>query len=234
MGTAVSEAVESATDLELVKRVGRGDEPHDLRGAEVVVELTSPDASPGNVRAALAAGAHVVVGTSGWEGRAVDRLRDEVEALPGRGVLLAPNFAVGALLLMSFAAQAARFFESVEVVETHHPDKLDAPSGTARATARAIATARCEAGMGDPPDATTTALDGARGARVDGIPVHALRLRGFTAHQEVVFGGPAQALTLRHDSFDRAGFMPGVLAGIRGVPTHPGLTLGLEHYLGLT
>lgn len=236
MGTAVSAAVEAAPDLALVARRGRPGQAGgagDLGGAEVAVELTTPRESEPNVLAALGAGAHVVVGTSGWDGAALDRLRARLRLIPGRGVLVAPNFAIGALLLMSFAQQASRFFESVEVVETHHPDKLDAPSGTAARTATLIAAARREAGLGDLVDATVRDEGGARGARVDGIPVHSLRVRGFTASQEVVLGGPGQALTLRHDSFERASFLPGVLAGIRGVLTHPGLTVGLEHYLDI-
>jgi 4-hydroxy-tetrahydrodipicolinate reductase len=149
------------------------------------------------------------------------------------GVLIAPNFAIGAILMMRFAEQAARFYESVEVIELHHPDKVDAPSGTAARTARLIGAARKTAGLGAVPDATTHDPEGARGARVDGIPVHAVRLRGLVAHQEVLFGGVGEMLTIRHDSFDRASFMPGVLEGIRRVGEHPGLTVGLEHYLGL-
>jgi 4-hydroxy-tetrahydrodipicolinate reductase len=148
-------------------------------------------------------------------------------------VLIAPNFAIGAILMMSFAQQAARFYESVEVVELHHPDKVDAPSGTAARTASLIAKARSDAGLSEVPDATSSDPGGARGARVDGIPVHALRLRGLVAHQEVLLGAAGELLTIRHDSFDRVSFMPGVLAGVRQVGDHPGLTVGLEHYLGL-
>jgi 4-hydroxy-tetrahydrodipicolinate reductase len=149
------------------------------------------------------------------------------------GCVLAPNFALGAALLLRFAAQAAAFYESVEVVELHHPDKADAPSGTARATAAAIAEARARAGLGPVPDATTTQLDGARGAVVDGVHVHAVRLRGLLAHEEVLLGGPGETLTLRHDSLDRASFMPGVLLAVRAVATRPGLTEGLTPLLDL-
>ena len=148
-------------------------------------------------------------------------------------MLVAPNFAIGAILMMGFAAQAARFYESVEVIELHHPDKVDAPSGTAARTARLLAAARADAGLGTVPDATRQDPDGARGARVDGIPVHSVRLRGLAAHQEVLLGNAGEQLTIRHDSFDRASFMPGVLEGVRRVADHPGLTVGLEHYLGL-
>jgi 4-hydroxy-tetrahydrodipicolinate reductase len=176
---------------------------------------------------------HVVVGTTGWDEGRVATLRDQLAEAPSVGVLIAPNFAIGAILMMRFAQQAARFYESVEVIELHHPDKVDAPSGTAARTAALVAAARAHAGLGAVPDATTQDPGGARGSRVDGIPVHSVRLRGLVAHQEVLLGGEGELLTLRHDSFDRTSFMPGVLQGIRGVAGHPGLTVGLEHYLGL-
>ena len=178
-------------------------------------------------------GVHVVVGTTGWDDERVEALRGKVAAQPGVGVLIAPNFAIGAILMMSFAQQAARFYESVEVVELHHPDKVDAPSGTAARTAGLIGQARRDASLGDVPDATTSDPGGARGARVDGVPVHSLRLRGLVAHQEVLFGATGELLTIRHDSFDRASFMPGVVEAVRQVAAHPGVTVGLEHYLGL-
>ena len=233
MGSQAVEAVRAAPDLELVGRYDAGDELGDLGGAQVAVDLTVPDASPGNVAHCVRRGVHAVVGTTGWTGERLTALRGQLADRPEVGVLIAPNFAVGALLMMSFARQAARFYESVEIVETHHPDKVDAPSGTAARTAGIVAQARAEAGLAPVPDATTSDPDGARGARVEGIPVHALRLRGRVAHQEVVFGGPGEALTIRHDSFDRASFMPGVLAGIRGIAARPGLTVRLEQILGL-
>ncbi|GAB3448112.1 4-hydroxy-tetrahydrodipicolinate reductase [Phycicoccus ginsengisoli] len=233
MGKQACRAVEAAGDLELVGRYGRGDELGDLGGAQVVVDLTVPDSSPDVVAHCVERDVHVVVGTTGWDDERLATLREQLADHPGVGVLIAPNFAIGAILMMRFAAQAARFFESVEVVELHHPAKVDAPSGTAARTARMIAEARREAGLGDVPDATTHDPDGARGARVDGIPVHSVRLRGLVAHQEVLLGGPGELLTIRHDSFDRESFMPGVLAGVRAVAAHPGLTVGLEHYLGL-
>jgi 4-hydroxy-tetrahydrodipicolinate reductase len=233
MGSEACRAVESAEDLELVARLGHGDDLGDLGGADVAVELTVPDASPGHVRHCVERGVHVVVGTTGWGDERLADLEQQLGDKPEVGVLIAPNFAIGAILMMQFARQAARFYESVEVIELHHPDKLDAPSGTAARTARLIAAARSEAGLGEVPDATAHDPGGARGARVDGIPVHAVRLRGLVAHQEVLFGGEGEMLTLRHDSFDRVSFMPGVLAGVRAVADHPGLTVGLEHYLGL-
>ncbi len=233
MGSTVCGVVEGAEDLELVGRFDEGDDLGDLAGADVAVEFSVPDASPANVAHCVDRGVHVVVGTTGWSAERVDTLRDQVGNSPPTGVLIAPNFAIGAVLMMSFAERAARFYESAEVVELHHPDKVDAPSGTASRTADLIGSAREDAGLGDVPDATTGDPHGARGARVHGVPVHSVRLRGLVAHQEVLFGGPGELLTIRHDSFDRASFMPGVLAAVRAVASHPGVTVGLEHYLGL-
>lgn len=233
MGSEAVEAVQNADDLDLVGTFDAGDDLADLGGAQVAIELTVPAASPANIAHVIEHGVHAVVGTTGWDEPKLDTLREQLAAKPEVGVLIAPNFAIGALLMMSFARQAARFYESVEVVETHHPDKVDAPSGTAARTARIIGEARREAGLAAVPDATEQDPDGARGALVDGVPVHALRLRGRVAHQEVVFGGVGEALTIRHDSFDRVSFMPGVLTGVREVGKHPGLTVGLEHFLGL-
>ncbi|MHA7126508.1 4-hydroxy-tetrahydrodipicolinate reductase [Janibacter indicus] len=233
MGATACEAVDGAADLELVGRFGEGDDLGDLGGADVVVEFTVLAASERNVRHCVERGVHVVVGTSGWTDERAAQLRTEVEAKGGVGVLIAPNFAIGAVLMMQFAQQAARFYESVEVVELHHPRKVDAPSGTATRTAELIAASRAEAGLGPVPDATTEDPDGARGASVEGVPVHAVRLRGLVAHQEVLLGNEGEMLTIRHDSFDRVSFMPGVLTGVREVGKHPGVTVGLEHVLGL-
>jgi 4-hydroxy-tetrahydrodipicolinate reductase len=233
MGSQVCRAVTAAAGLDLVGEFDQGDELADLGGAEVAVEFSVPDASPANVAHCVERGVHAVVGTTGWDDERVAALRAQLASQPGVGVLIAPNFAIGAILMMRFAQEAARFYESVEVVELHHPAKVDAPSGTAVRTARLIAQARAAAGLDVVPDATTQDPDGARGARVDGIPVHAVRLRGLVAHQEVLFGAVGEMLTVRHDSFDRASFMPGVLEGVRQVGSHPGLTVGLEHYLGL-
>lgn len=233
IGRAVVAAVEAAPDLQVVGRFDVGDDLGDLGGVQVAVEFSVPSASPANVAHCVERGVHAVVGTTGWTSERLDALSAQLGAHPGVGVLIAPNFAIGALLMMSFAAQAARFYESVEIVELHHPDKVDAPSGTAARTAGLIAAARAAAGLGAVPDATTHDPDGARGARVDGIPTHAVRLRGLVAHQEVLFGGEGEILTLRHDSLDRSSFMPGVLLGVREVGAHPGLTVGLEHFLGL-
>ncbi len=233
MGSTVCTAVEKADNLDLVGRYDVGDDLGDLGGAQVVVEFSVPTSAPANVAYCVERGINVVVGTSGWGDAQLEAVRAQLGRHPEVGVLIAPNFAIGAILMMRFAEQAARFYESVEVVELHHPNKVDAPSGTAAGTARMVALARAEAGLGPVPDATTADEGGARGATVDGIHVHAVRLRGLVAHQEVLFGMPGEQLTIRHDSFGRESFMPGVLAGIRGVVTHPGLTIGLEHYLGL-
>ncbi|GAB3688928.1 4-hydroxy-tetrahydrodipicolinate reductase [Angustibacter aerolatus] len=233
MGREACAAVDAADDLELVGRYGRGDDLGDLGGADVVVELSVPSSTLDNVLHCVERGVHVVVGTTGWDDAARTRLQAVLDEHPSVGVLLAPNFSIGALLMMRFAEQAARFYESVEVVELHHPDKVDAPSGTATRTAQLIAAARADAGLPPVPDATTHDPGHARGADVDGVRVHAVRLRGLVAHQEVLLGAPGEQLTLRHDSFDRASFMPGVLAGVRAIGSRPGLTVGLEHVLGL-
>ena len=233
MGSAACAAIDAAEDLELVARVDVDDALELLGGADVAVDFTHPGAVMDNVTWCIEHDVHVVVGTSGFT---ADRLEILEQRLAGSevGVLVVPNFSIGAVLMMSFAAQAARFFESVEIVELHHPDKKDAPSGTAHRTAQLVAAARATAGCPPVPDATETDLDGARGARVDGIPVHSVRVRGLVAHQEVVLGGAGETLTIRHDSLDRASFMPGVLSGIRAVAGRPGLTVGLEHVLGLS
>lgn len=234
MGSTVCQAVEDAADMELVGRFDMGDDLGDLGGAQVLVEFSVPDSSPSNVAHCISRGVHAVVGTSGWGEEKLADLRSHLAAAPeGTGVLIAPNFALGAILMMSFAQQAARFYESVEIIELHHPNKVDAPSGTAAHTAQLVAAARAEAGLGPVPDATVSDPGGARGAVVDGIHVHGVRMRGLVAHQEVLFGTEGETLSIRHDSFDRVSFMPGVLAGIRGVLSRPGLTVGLDSYLGL-
>lgn len=233
MGTQAVGAVGSAGDLELAGAFDKDDNLGDLGGAQVAVILSVPDAAPDNVAHCIERGVHCVVGTTGWTDERLAAVQAQLEQHPSVGVLIAPNFAIGALLALEFARKAAPYYESVEVIEQHHPEKVDAPSGTAVRTARVLAAARAEAGLGDVPDATTSDPLGARGARVDGIPVHAVRLRGRVAHEEILFGGPGEALTIRHDSFDRESFMPGILAGVRAVADHPGLTVGLEQYLDI-
>lgn len=198
-----------------------------------MVELTTPASVMGNLDFCVRHGIHAVVGTTGWTDERLAQLGTSLAASPGTGVLIAPNFSIGAVLTMKFAQQAARYFESVEVVELHHPNKADAPSGTATRTAQLIAAARAEAGCAPQPDATVTGLDGARGADVDGVPVHAVRLRGLLAHQEVLLGGEGETLTIRHDSLHHSSFMPGILLGVRRVVSTPGLTFGLENFLDL-
>ena len=235
VGTEVCRAVEQAPDTELVAALDAGDDVGDLvaQGAEAVVDFTHPDVVMDNLRFCIEHGIHAVVGTTGFDDARLDQLRDWLGDSPRSGVLIAPNFSIGAILMMRFAVQAAPFFESVEVVELHHPDTADAPSGTARRTAELIAEARRAAGSAPMPDATSTGLDGARGADVDGVRVHGLRIRGLVAHQEVILGGLGETLTIRHDSLDRVSFTPGVLAGLRAIGEHPGLTVGLEHFLPL-
>lgn len=235
VGTEVCRAVESADGTELVAAIDAGDDIQELvsQGAQAVVDFTHPDVVMDNLRFCIENGIHAVVGTTGFDDDRLAQLRGWLDDAPGTGVLIAPNFSIGAILMMRFAAQAAPFFESVEVVELHHPEKADAPSGTARRTAELIAAARREAGSAPMPDATSTELDGARGADVDGVRVHGLRIRGLVAHQEVVLGGLGETLTIRHDSLDRASFGPGVMTGLRAIGQHPGLTVGLEHFLDL-
>ncbi|MGO3478635.1 MAG: 4-hydroxy-tetrahydrodipicolinate reductase [Brachybacterium tyrofermentans] len=235
MGSEACRAVEAATDLELVAALGRDDELSTITdaGAQVAVDLTVPSVTAQNVRWLVEHGIHAVVGTTGWTEETLGDLRSQLEGADGVGVLIAPNFAIGAVLAMRFAEVAARYYDSAEIIEMHHPDKLDAPSGTARHTAAAIARGREAAGLGPVPDATQKDPDGARGAVVDGIHVHAVRQRGLVAHEVVQFGGPGEQFQLRHDSFDRASFMPGVLLGVREVAAHPGLTVGLDGYLEL-
>ncbi len=238
VGQEVCRAVEAAEDLALVAAVdtGDGDDTRDdlvARGAQAVVDFTHPDVVMDTLQFCVAHGIHAVVGTTGFDDDRLDRLRGWLADSPETGVLIAPNFSIGAILMMRFAAEAAPFYESVEIVELHHPDKADAPSGTARRTASLIAEARRAAGSGPIPDATSTSLDGARGADVDGIRVHGLRVRGLVAHQEVILGGAGETLTIRHDSLDRVSFTPGVLLGLREIGRRPGLTVGLEGFLGL-
>ena len=235
VGSEVCRAVEAAPDTELVARVDADDPIETLvdNGAEAVVDFTHPDVVMDNLRFCIEHRIHAVVGTTGFDEERLATLRDWLADAQGTGILVAPNFSIGAVLMMRFAAEAARYFESVEVIELHHPDKADAPSGTARRTAELVAAARRESGSGPVPDATVTSLDGARGADVEGIQVHSVRARGLVAHQEVILGGLGETLTIRHDSMDRASFTPGVLAGLRGIADHPGLTVGLEHFLDL-
>ena len=234
VGTAVCQAVEAADDLDLVAEVDDGDDPAAADGGcGSSVDFTHPDVVMDNLARCIEHGVHAVVGTTGFDEGRLERLRDLLGPDPRSGVLIAPNFSIGAILMMRFAAAAAAHYESVEIVELHHPDKADAPSGTARRTAELIAAARRDAGLGPAPDATSTSLDGARGADVDGIAVHALRIRGLVAHQEVVLGGPGETLTIRHDSLDRSSFAPGVLAAVRAIGGRPGLTVGLEHLIDL-
>lgn len=235
MGAQATQAIDGADDMELSAALGSSDDLAEFEktGTEVVVELTVPTATEGNVTELVSRGFHVVVGTSGWDDAAQDRLRSVVAEHPGVGVLIAPNFSMSAVLAMNFAARAARYFESAEVIELHQPTKVDAPSGTAVHTASAIAAARRDAGLGEMPDATEHERAGARGTDIDGVRVHSVRMRGLVAHEEIVFGDAGQQLKITTDSFDRGSFMPGVLLGVRRVGENPGVTVGLDNYLDL-
>ena len=233
VGATMVQAVEAAHDLTFTAGVDAGD-PLSMfadRHTEVVIDFTHPDVVMDNLKFLIDNGIHAVVGTTGFTDERLSQVEAWLEQSRTTAVLIAPNFAIGAVLSMHFAKQAARFFESAEVIELHHPQKADAPSGTAARTARLIADAR--KGLPPNPDATSTGMDGARGADVDGIPVHSVRLAGLVAHQEVLFGTQGETLTIRHDSLDRTSFVPGVLLAVRTVREHPGLTVGLEPILDL-
>ncbi len=235
VGSAVVEAVREAEDLELAAEVDAGDSLDLLidGGVEVVVDFTTPDVVMDNLKFLIDRGIAAVVGTTGFTQERLNQVKQWVEATPGSKVLIAPNFAVSAVLTMAFAKTAAPYFDSVEVVEYHHPNKLDAPSGTAIHTAEGIAEARRKAGVPDSPDKTNQGLEGARGAEVEGVHVHAVRMTGMVAHEEVILGSQGQTLSIRQDSYDRTSFIPGVLLGVRAISEHPGLTVGLDSFLGL-
>jgi len=232
MGSEVVTAITDAPDLELVAALDLGDSLDALvaSGAQVVVDFTTPDSVMANLEFLITHNINAVIGTTGFDDARIAKITSLL-ASSQSGVLIAPNFAIGAVLMMEFATKAAKYFESAEIIELHHPNKVDAPSGTAARTAELMSKARKEAGLAAMPDATSTSLDGARGATVGDIPVHSVRLRGLVAHQEVLLGGIGETLSIRHDSIDRVGFMPGVLLGIRQVITHPGLTFGLENFM---
>ena len=234
MGTEVCRAVDAAEDLELVAMVDQGDWLFNIAdaGAEVVVDFTTPDAVMDHLHWAIDQGINVVVGTSGFTESRYERVRQWLAHRPELGVMVVPNFAIGAVLMMEFAARAAKHFTSVEIIELHHPNKIDAPSGTAQRTAEVIAAARAQAGMGPIPDATKEEQAGARGSQIEGVRIHSVRSAGLVAHQEILFGTSGETLTIRHDSFDRASFMPGVLLAIRSIKQRPGLTVGLGPLLG--
>ena len=235
MGSEAVNAIKAAYDLELVAELDLGDSLDSLvkSGAQVVVDFTHPDSVMKNLEFAISNGINVVVGTTGFDDKKLSQIKDWLAKQPKVGALIAPNFGLGAVLMMQFAASASKYFESVEIVELHHPNKADAPSGTATRTAEMITEARKSVNKAAMPDATSTSIAGARGAKVGDVPVHSVRLRGLVAHQEVILGDLGETLTIRHDSIDRSGFMPGVLLGIRKIVSKPGLTFGLEHFMDL-
>ena len=235
MGSESIKAISECKDLELVASLDLGDSLDKLAssGAQVVVDFTHPDSVMGNLEFAIMNGISVVVGTTGFDEKKLNQIKSWLEANPKVGALIAPNFGLGAVLMMQFAAQASKYFESVEIVELHHPAKADAPSGTAVRTAELITAARKSVNKAAMPDATTSEIDGARGAKIGDVQIHSVRLRGLVAHQEVILGDVGETLSIRHDSIDRTGFMPGVLLAIREVGSHPGLTFGLENYMDL-
>lgn len=233
VGSAVCAGVEAAADLDLVAAVGSGDNKELLlsNGAQVVVDFTRPAVVMENLKFCIENGIHAVVGTTGFTEERLAQVQEWLADAPGVGVLIAPNFAIGAVLTMQFAEKAAKYFESVEIIELHHPDKVDAPSGTAALTAERIGQARAAAGISPSPDATQQSLPGARGAVINDVHIHSVRLRGLIAHQEVLLGGVGETLTLRHDSLDRSSFVHGVLLSVREIENKPGLIIGLDSYL---
>ena len=235
MGSETVKAINAAEDLQLVAQLDLGDSLDALvkNGAEVVVDFTHPDAVMKNLEFAIKNGINVVVGTTGFDETKLEKIKNWLDANSKVGVLIAPNFGLGAVLMMQFAAKAARYFESVEIIELHHPGKADAPSGTASRTAELISEQRKAAKLPALPDKTSTSLPGARGAKIGDIPIHSIRLRGLVAHQEVLLGVQGETLSIRHDSIDRSGFMPGVILAVREIGKHPGLTFGLEHLMVL-
>ena len=233
MGAETVAAIESASDLTLSSALDLGDSLDQLikTGTEVVIDFTHPDSVMKNLEFAINNGIHVVVGTTGFDDKKLSELKNLLSKNPKVGALIAPNFGLGAVLMMQFSQKAAQYFESVEIIELHHANKVDAPSGTAIRTAELITDARKQSKKGEMPDASKTIIPGARGAKVGDVPIHSVRSHGYVAHQEVIFGDTGETLSIRHDSINRAGFMPGVLIGVRNVAKHPGLTVGLENYM---
>jgi 4-hydroxy-tetrahydrodipicolinate reductase len=233
MGAETVAAIESASDLTLSSALDLGDSLDQLvkTGTEVVIDFTHPDSVMKNLEFAINNGIHVVVGTTGFDDKKLSELKNLLSKNPKIGALIAPNFGLGAVLMMQFSQKAAQYFESVEIIELHHANKVDAPSGTAIRTAELITDARKQSKKGAMPDASKTIIPGARGAKVGDVPIHSVRSHGYVAHQEVIFGDAGETLSIRHDSINRTGFMPGVLIGVRNVAKHPGLTVGLENYM---
>ena len=233
MGAETVAAIESANDLTLSSALDLDDSLDQLikTGTEVIVDFTHPDSVMKNLEFAITNGIHVVVGTTGFDDKKLSELKNLLSKNPKVGALIAPNFGLGAVLMMQFSQKAAQYFESVEIIELHHANKVDAPSGTAIRTAELITDARKQSKKGAMPDASKTIIPGARGAKVGDVPIHSVRSHGYVAHQEVIFGDAGETLSIRHDSINRAGFMPGVLIGVRNVAKHPGLTVGLENYM---
>jgi 4-hydroxy-tetrahydrodipicolinate reductase len=234
MGTEAVAAINAATDLTLSAALDIEDSLDKLiqTGTEIIVDFTTPDSVMKNLEFAINNGIHVVVGTTGFDDKKIGHLKTLLNKQPKVGALIAANFGLGAVLMMQFSQTAAKYFESAEIIEMHHANKIDAPSGTAVRTAEMITAARKESNKANMPDATISSLPGARGAKVGDVPVHSIRGHGYVAHQEVVFSDAGETLTIRHDSINRSGFMPGVLIGIRNVIKFPGLTIGLENYMG--
>ena len=233
MGAEAVSAISASSDLTLSASLDLGDSLEELikSNTEIVVDFTNPDSVMKNLEFAVSNGIHVVVGTTGFDDKKLAQLKDLLNKNPKVGALIAPNFGLGAVLMMQFSQTAAKYFESVEIIELHHANKVDAPSGTAIRTAEMITDSRKLTKKSPMPDSTKSALPGSRGSKVGDVPIHSVRSHGYVAHQEVIFGDMGETLTIRHDSINRAGFMPGLLIGIRNVKKYPGLTIGLENYM---
>ncbi|MDR2973462.1 MAG: 4-hydroxy-tetrahydrodipicolinate reductase [Propionibacteriaceae bacterium] len=234
MGAEVCQTLGAQPDCQIVAAIDLGDPKDDLVEADVAVDFTHPDAVMDNIAWCLERGINAVVGTTGFTPERLDQVTAMLGSDPTAGVLIAPNFSIGAVLMMHFAAVAAPYFESVEIIEAHHTAKADAPSGTAATTASMVAAARAAAATPAMVDATTHETPGARGAQIEGVRVHSLRLPGVIAQQEVRLASAGETLTVVNDARSRASYMPGVLQGVRWIMNHPGLTVGLETVLGIS
>lgn len=227
MGETTVEAIGKDSELSLHCAIDQGDGLDQLSGSDVLVDFTTPEAVMQTLEFAIKNNIHAVVGTTGWNDEKLNRIKELLKTSKS-SIRIVSNFSIGAILMMRFAEEAAKYYESAEIVEIHHPSKKDAPSGTSQSTAKIIATARAKHNLPPQPDSTSTEIAGARGANVSDIKIHALRVEGAIAHQETIFGSKGELLTIRHDSFDRESFMPGVILAVKNVAKTPGLTLGIN------
>lgn len=229
MGQLATAIIEASAEFDLVARIGSKGDLSDMIGADIALDVTVPAVSQGVVEFALSHGLNVLVGTSGWSRERVDSLERIVAAHPERGVIIVPNFSIGSVLATSFAAMAARFFDSIEIVEAHHANKIDSPSGTAVRTAELMGLARAALG----PVAAPHVDQRARGQQVSSIPIHSLRLQGVVAKQDVVFGGDGEVLTISHETLAPTAYEAGIVLALRATPAARGVVVGLENLIDL-